>query len=227
MFWTLLLCHLVADYPLQSDAIVNAKKRLPGLAWHVGIHFVTMSAILFGLAGIRWSDALPAIFVLTVCHFFIDLWKTILDRIKPAWGVFTYLQDQALHLISIFAVTYWIEKSGGPPMVGLEMPQLFPAISYILVTHAWFITEKILSGSNPDYQRWVMDQGWSRMVGRAVMFSAFLTSSDLWGVLVFSVGMTYHWLDLRGPYRYRALVTDGAAVVAVVLFSSSISSFKL
>ncbi|MGH8588374.1 MAG: hypothetical protein ACREXX_03240, partial [Gammaproteobacteria bacterium] len=38
MFWTLLMCHFVADYPLQTDAVVQAKKRLPGLLWHVTRH---------------------------------------------------------------------------------------------------------------------------------------------------------------------------------------------
>jgi hypothetical protein len=38
MFWPLLLSHLVADYPLQTDAMVQAKKTVPGLTVHVAVH---------------------------------------------------------------------------------------------------------------------------------------------------------------------------------------------
>lgn len=218
MFWILLLCHLIADYPLQTDAIVKAKKGLPGLVWHVGIHFLTMSAILVGLLALGWRGALPAVLIVTVCHFFIDLWKTLLERLRPSWVVFGYLQDQALHLVSIFAVALWVERSGGPGMWVLEIPEVAPAISYVLVTHAWFVTERVLWHRNAEYRGWVEDQAWSRMVGRAVLFSAYLIGWSLWGALVLLVGFTYHWLDLRGPYHRRALVTDGAAVMAVMLF---------
>ena len=64
MFWMLLLCHFLADYPLQSDAIVQAKKRLPGLIWHVTIHLVTMLVVILGLLGTDPQVALPAILAL-------------------------------------------------------------------------------------------------------------------------------------------------------------------
>ena len=85
MFWILLLCHFLADYPLQSDAIVQAKKCLPGLIWHVTIHLITMLVVILGLLGTDAQVALAAILALTGLHFFIDLWKTILSRLRPRW----------------------------------------------------------------------------------------------------------------------------------------------
>ncbi len=51
MFWPLLLSHLVADYPLQTDGMVQAKKTLPGLTVHVAVHLLTMLVFLLGILG--------------------------------------------------------------------------------------------------------------------------------------------------------------------------------
>ncbi|MGH6636235.1 MAG: DUF3307 domain-containing protein [Gammaproteobacteria bacterium] len=216
MFWALLLCHLVADYPLQSNAIVQAKTRLPGLIWHVTIHLITMLVVILGLLGSDWSVALPAIVVLTGLHFVIDLWKNVLSRLRPRWVIFSYLKDQVLHLLSILAIAYWAEQSGGPSMFINQTTWIVPIIGFVLVTHAWFITERVLAHRNEPYQEWVNEQSWSRMVGRAAMFSAWFAGWNPWGLLLVLCGLAYHWLDLAGVYRFRALATDGC-VVAVVL----------
>lgn len=89
-------------------------------------------------------------------------------------------------------------------------------IGFVLVTHAWFITERILAHRNEPYRQWLNEQSWSRMVGRAAMFSACFAGWSLWGLLALLCGLAYHWLDLAGAYRVRALTTD-SCVVAVVL----------
>lgn len=220
MFWTLLLCHFLADYPLQSKAIVQAKARLPGLIWHVTIHLITMLVVIRGLLGLDWSVALPAIMALTGFHFVIDAWKNVLSKLRPRWVIFSYLQDQVLHVLSILAIAYWAERSGGPPMFLNETAWIIPTIGFVLVTHAWFITERILAHRNEPYQQWLNEQSWSRMVGRAAMLSAWFVGWSLWGLLVLLCGLAYHWRDLAGAYRVRALATDGC-VVAMVLFGLS------
>jgi hypothetical protein len=220
MFWILLLCHFLADYPLQTDATVQAKKRLPGLIWHVTIHLITMLVVILGLLGTDSQVALPAILALTGFHFLIDLWKNILSRLRPRWVIFGYLQDQALHLLTILAIAYGAEQAGGPPVFLNETAWIIPMIGFILVTHAWFVTERILVHSNQPYQQWLNEQSWSRMVGRAAMFSAWFAGWSLWGLLILLGGLAYHWLDLAGTYRLRALATDGC-VVAVVMSAFS------
>ncbi len=216
MFWPLLLCHFLADYPLQSDAIAQAKTRLPGLIWHVAIHLITMLVVILGLLGSDWRVALPAILALTGFHFLIDLWKNILSRLRPRWVIFRYLQDQVLHLLSILAIAYWAEQSGGLSMFLNETAWIVPMIGFVLVTYAWFVTERVLAHRNQCYQEWVNEQSWSRMVGRAAMFSAWFAGWSLWGLLILLGGLAYHWLDLAGAYRFRALAIDGC-VVAVVM----------
>ncbi len=216
MFWVLLLCHFVADYPLQSNATVRAKTRLPGLTWHVTIHLVTMLVVILGLLGADSRVVLPAILALTGFHFLIDLWKNILSRLRPAWVVFSYLQDQALHFLSIFGIACWTEQASGRPLFLDEKDWIVAMIGFVLVTHAWFITERILAHRNASYEAWINQQSWSRMVGRATMLSAWFVGASLWGGVVLLCGLVYHWLDLAGAYRSRALATDGC-VVGVVM----------
>ena len=219
MFWTLLLCHFLADYVLQTEAIVRAKKRLPGLLLHAWIHLLTMLVLVVGLLGADARMALPWIVTLAAVHFVIDLWKNVLANLKPGWVIFGYLQDQVLHLFSILLVAYGMELSGGPPMFIIERSWVIPATAFVLVTHTWFITERILAHEDASYQTWVSAQSWTRMVGRALMYSGFLAGWNLWGLLMILGGLTYHYLDLAGAYRFRALLADACVVAAVAALS--------
>ena len=73
MFWTLLLAHLIADYPLQSSWMVRAKRTLGGLTLHVAIHIVVM-LILVG-------PALPQVWLplaaIALVHFALDAGKNV------------------------------------------------------------------------------------------------------------------------------------------------------
>ncbi len=220
LFWTLLLCHFLADYPLQTDAIVQAKRHLSGLLWHVTIHLVTMLVIVVGLLEADGRLALPYLVALTVCHFLIDVWKNVLSsRLLPSWGMFCYLQDQALHLLSIVGISYWIGSSGGPI---IDHPHwVIPAIAYVLVTHAWFVTERVFYfHKDPHYRDWAISQSWSRMIGRAVMLSAWFLGWGLWGLSVLLGGLVYHWMDLAGAFRTRGLVIDLCVVATVMCIAA-------
>ena len=75
MFWPLLLCHFIADYPLQTDAMVMAKKRLPGLMMHVFIHFTTIMVTLCGIMKLDTVTCLILALLVSGFHFAIDYWK--------------------------------------------------------------------------------------------------------------------------------------------------------
>ena len=56
MFWSLLLAHFTADYPLQTRWMVMNKTRFWVLGLHVAIHFVTMLAVAGRAVHVsRWS----------------------------------------------------------------------------------------------------------------------------------------------------------------------------
>ena len=47
MFWPLILSHFIADYPLQTNKMVEMKKTIPGRAIHVSVHLVTLVVLFF------------------------------------------------------------------------------------------------------------------------------------------------------------------------------------
>ncbi|MGH8582771.1 MAG: DUF3307 domain-containing protein [Gammaproteobacteria bacterium] len=215
MFWTLVLCHLLADYPLQTDAIVEAKKRMPGLLWHVAIHLLTMLVVVVGLVATDWRLAAPCVLAISACHFAIDYWKNILSALRPRWGIFIYVQDQALHLLSILGLSAWAEA--GDVAFPSEPRWAIPALGYVLVTYTAFVTERVFYfHRDPRYCGWITLQSRTRMVSRAVLLSALFVGWNAWGLIVIIVGLAYHWWDLVGPYRFRALVTDAIVVAAVM-----------
>lgn len=222
MVWVLLLCHFTADYPLQTDAIVIAKKQFWGLIGHVTIHFITLIVVMVGLLRTDLPVVLPGILALTSLHFAIDTWKNILSKLQPSWVIFAYLQDQVLHIVSILLVVWWMEPSADMLASISESLWVIPALGLVLATHAWFVTERVVAYKTAEYQQWVNAQSWSRMISRALMLGAWFLGWNLWALLVLIVGLIYHWLDLAGPFRSRALLIDVSVVLCVVAGSSVI-----
>jgi hypothetical protein len=218
MFWTLLLCHLIADYPLQTDAMVQAKKRLPGLTIHVGVHLATMLVIVLGTAGAGWRAALPAVLAVTAFHFAIDTWKNVLSKLKPGWVIGGYLQDQVLHVASLLLVASWFAPADQGSMFVAPSPWIIYASGYVLVTHAWFVTERVLSYRNKAYQQLVNAQRWPRMASRALLLTLLLISWGQLGPTLFASTLLFSWPYGQGEYRQRFLLIDVAVVLAVMLF---------
>jgi hypothetical protein len=217
MFWPLFLAHLVADYPLQSDGMVQAKKTWPGLTLHVAVHLVTLLIILKGFLGLEWRATLPTILAVTVLHFAIDTWKNIFARCWPQWVIGGYLQDQALHIASLLLVAYvQAATSGGSPFA-IATPWLIYLSGFILVTYAWFVTERVLAYRDKVYQQWVNAQLWPRMALRAVLFSVVLVGWNLAGALVVLGALAWSAWRLARGYRWRALLIDSGVVATVVL----------
>src|SRR4029079_4542500 len=102
-FNTLFLAHLIADYPLQTNWLGQAKRHWPGLTIHVAIHLLVLLVICLPYTGLLW----PYLLALAATHFAIDAFKNFLARRRPHWVNGPYLFDQLLHLISILAISYW------------------------------------------------------------------------------------------------------------------------
>ncbi|HMN26529.1 MAG TPA: DUF3307 domain-containing protein [Caldilineaceae bacterium] len=215
MFWPLFLAHLLADYPLQSDWMVQAKKTWPGLATHVAVHLATMLIVLNGFLRFEWHATLPAILAVAVLHFAIDTWKNILARRWPQWIIGGYLQDQALHVISLLLVAYWQARTSSGAPFAIATPWLLYVCGFILVTHAWFVTERVLAYRDKVYQQWVSAYLWPRMTGRALLFSILLAGWNLWGLLALIVALTLYWCELTNLGRRHPLLIDSGVVLMV------------
>ena len=103
LFATLLLGHLIADFPLQTDWVVQFKKRhITGLALHAGIHMgVTALLILDPLR--HW----PILAILGLAHFATD-WLKLRVTVRPQAPGF--LIDQAAHLGVIVLIARWASE---------------------------------------------------------------------------------------------------------------------
>lgn len=98
-FAALLLAHVLADFVLQSGAMV-ARKREPGIfALHVLLVFVTAAAALGG----AWTVAAAV----AGAHGVVDAVKTwaLPDRLRD--GLPAYLGDQAAHAGTLAAAAWW------------------------------------------------------------------------------------------------------------------------
>ena len=88
----LLFAHVLADFVLQTTAMVAAKRRPLTMAVHGAIVLVT--------AALALGSVSPWLLVLTAAHLAIDAAKTYSNR--P--GIWLFLADQAAHAATLIAL---------------------------------------------------------------------------------------------------------------------------
>ena len=88
----LLLAHVLADFVLQSDAMVQTKRQPLTLLLHGLIVLATATATLGTFS--------PWLLALTLAHMAIDIAKTL----SGPRGIWPFLADQAAHLASLIAL---------------------------------------------------------------------------------------------------------------------------
>lgn len=98
IFLRLVLAHLIADFPLQTDEIYRLKvKGQFGQFLHAFV-IVAVSA-LFVAPFLTIPSMWAVLAFIGVCHYIIDNTKLIWnDRIKDKWLFWGFLLDQALHI---------------------------------------------------------------------------------------------------------------------------------
>ena len=223
MFWIILLCHFIADYPLQTDAMVIAKKtNLMGLSMHIAMHFLTMLVVLCGILSIEINVGVSLSLAVSCLHFGIDHWKTILAKLKPDWVIFGYIQDQILHYSSILLVTFLWQQFGWSLFIDVSDPMIIYAIGFILVTHFWFVTERVLSYKHIDYSQWVSETMWSRMMSRGILYSTMIVGFNFWSCAVIAGAIIVGWNDLEGTIRKQTMMMDFVGVGALILVTLQI-----
>ncbi len=104
LLWRLLLAHVVADFPLQPDALIAAKRKAGGLVLHTGIF-----AIAAAIATKDYLDASPiitALAAITVIHGLTDWGKVTIVKLLKRDSLWLFLGDQAIHTGSIIIIAY-------------------------------------------------------------------------------------------------------------------------
>jgi hypothetical protein len=213
MFWSLLLAHFLADYPLQSNQMARSKRNLGMLLLHIGIHLGVMVVLVAGSVIQTW----PYLLLLAALHFSIELGKLAVQRTRPNWVVVPYLADQAVHVATIALVTFLAEARLGVIALPLSRTWAVYLIAYLLATHVWWITEGVLAHGDALYRQEVMAQGWSRMAARALFLSLFLWAASLFPPLV-GAAAALRLPYLKNKYALRALLTDLAVAFGGLTF---------
>ena len=119
---TLVLAHLIADFPLQTNRIFRLKRRhWAGVLLHAGIH-ATVAAILVRNPLAHW----PMLVTLWLGHFGIDWLKLRFDFKFKSLG---FVLDQMAHLLLLLLLANWSSAIRGV----LPHALLFPAVAYALL----------------------------------------------------------------------------------------------
>ena len=124
---TLLLAHLIADFPLQTNEIFRLKVRhWYGILLHAGIHAIVTAALIINPLE-QWSMLL----LLWLIHFAIDWLKL---RIKFKIQSIGFVLDQIAHILSLIFIAYWAtDIQGALPTTFLFIALLYAQIPAALV----------------------------------------------------------------------------------------------
>ncbi|MEZ4732600.1 MAG: DUF3307 domain-containing protein [Caldilineaceae bacterium] len=99
LFITLLIAHLFADFPLQTNKLAKLKEtHWVGVLLHVLVH-MAVTMLLIRNSQTYW----PLIGGIGVVHFVIDGLKLLCPAKK---GVLYFLLDQLLHLLTLAIASY-------------------------------------------------------------------------------------------------------------------------
>ncbi len=216
MFWTLILAHFVADYPLQSDGMVLAKKRLPGLLAHVAVHLVVSLVLMFAILGLDAGGLWIYPVAVAAVHLAVDALKNLASKRWPRRIVSAYLVDQLLHFATVLGVAWWHAQGDLAGLGERHAPWILPAIAFVVVTHFAWITEKTCALTHKERLAWTLQTGFVRMVSRAVLLGALLIGATPWGALALLCGLLYHFEDVKG-HTLRVIVLDSSWVAGVYL----------
>lgn len=209
MFWHLILAHILADYPLQSDWLVENKRSL----WASGIHIATHLGVMFIIVGSARTMIWPQLLVLTFFHFLMDWTKTSLGNLWPGGLSVQYIVDQLIHIGSIIIIATWIDRTLAPDQFPINGMWPVLVLGYLLATYVWFISERIFVRNNPDYLREVDESFIGRMLARGVLLTVFLLISPGFEAFALVTLLPY----AKGTFRARSLAVDAMVALAMAV----------
>jgi hypothetical protein len=135
LFWRLVLAHVIADFPLQTDAVFLIKKRFP---WGVLLHGILFALTSILVTGPYWNS-LPVwggLLFLWIFHLVVDRAKLRLIDSGHGDHLGYFLLDQAMHVGAIVLVCILLRGYSGVGDVDESsttlVPQLKLGIAYIV-----------------------------------------------------------------------------------------------
>jgi hypothetical protein len=211
MFWNLVLAHLIGDFLFQSDWMANNRDKIWVLSIHGGIHL----GLLILLSGLSKSIPWLMIIVLALIHISQDAIKVNLIRKLPDWTATAFVLDQILHLGLIWLFSWFIQDGVGNPILKPHPAWVMYGITFLFVTYVWFVSERVLFRSDPDYLVELFSSKYSRMVARVGLVSLLLLGKSLMlpaSAIVLSNPYS------KTKYPQRAFLTDIGISIIGFLF---------
>lgn len=98
-FAALLLAHVLADFTLQTNWMVQNKQKPMVLLLHIAVVFVLSTVLLGGI----WQVAL----VVALAHLVIDAIKTWALPAQIRSSLTAFLTDQGAHMITLICAAVW------------------------------------------------------------------------------------------------------------------------
>jgi|SRR6516162_2824724 len=112
---SLLLAHLLGDFPLQTSAMVRGKSRgRRAYFLHGAVHLFSLTICVAVFAGTAWFDSWQfwvAVVLYIAVHLTIDRvkqWTVSTGRLPDSTWAFVF--DQALHLGTILALVWFLAR---------------------------------------------------------------------------------------------------------------------
>jgi hypothetical protein len=110
LFWRLLLAHLMADFPLQTDAVFAVKKEK---RWGVLLHGTVFGLVAILLVkpflgiGAVWGGLI----LLWLFHAAVDKAKLIMASGRRGDHLAYFLSDQVLHIAAVALTSYVLNQN--------------------------------------------------------------------------------------------------------------------
>ena len=158
IFWKILLAHVLTDFIFQPDQLAENKEKGTVLLVH-GLIFFFLSIVL--LLPTFSYPTIIALVLLASFHGFVDYSKNLIQKRtgKSLWLYF--LGDQALHVLGIGVVVFFLDKASLNVWVDALLPYwskpsifLFGSLFVFIVFGGGFFTgilcKGFLAGLNPE-----------------------------------------------------------------------------
>jgi len=135
IFWKILLAHVLTDFVFQPDQLAENKEKVTFLLAHSLIFFLLSIVLLLPTFSFQ---TIIALVLLASFHGFIDYSKNRIQKRtgKSLWLYF--LGDQALHVLGIGAVVFFLDKASLHTWIDLlstywSKPSIFLLVSLFVL----------------------------------------------------------------------------------------------
>ncbi len=185
IFWRLLLAHLLADFPLQTNRVAHFKRTSPlWMLVHCATHAATSAILIwpyinevwFTVAGMKFYGWM-AVAVIFFTHYLQDVWRVYaIHMLRTSDGVIYFLWDQVVHIGILFALSAPSIGSGHPmPEKWVVLACLFTIITYGNTILSYFLDKTLYAAEFPKF-----DAKYFLMLQRAALWLFFLIPGWQW-----------------------------------------------